>query len=158
MYCDLFKISSAPPNLGITRTWICRLIFLRGLFFQAWGFLNEAEISDFGPPQLEVPPGGLVLGIFTSRKNQSTSAGFEATNLESRGEHVTPRPPRPTNWHIKWNPELINSIEVQLIRTDNNYSQCHYYWTYNSKNWHKLRLFYYYFSFLIWTNYVHSWT
>ena len=35
MHCDLFKIYCASPNLGI-RTWICRLNFARGLFFQAW--------------------------------------------------------------------------------------------------------------------------
>ena len=27
MHCDLFKIYCAPPNLGITRTWICQLNF-----------------------------------------------------------------------------------------------------------------------------------
>jgi hypothetical protein len=27
MHCDLFKIYCAPPNVGITRTWICRLNF-----------------------------------------------------------------------------------------------------------------------------------
>ena len=45
------------------------------------------------PPAL-VPPGGIVIRIFTSWKNPSTLAGFEPANLESRGEHVTPRPPR----------------------------------------------------------------
>ena len=34
--------------------------------------------------------------IFTSSKNPSTSAGFEPVNIGSHGEHVTPRPPRPT--------------------------------------------------------------
>ena len=47
-------------------------------------------------PQLKVPPGGLVLRIFTSRKNPLTSVWFEPTNLGSRGKHVTPRPPRLT--------------------------------------------------------------
>ena len=47
--------------------------------------------------QLKVPPGGLVLRIFTSWKNPLTSAEFQPANLGSRGEHVTPRPPRPTN-------------------------------------------------------------
>ena len=44
-------------------------------------------------PQLKVPPGGLVLRIFTSWTNPSISAGFEPANLGSRGEHGTPRPP-----------------------------------------------------------------
>ena len=47
-------------------------------------------------PQLKVPPGGLVLRMFTSLKNPSTSAGFEVANLGSQGEHVAPKPPRPT--------------------------------------------------------------
>ena len=91
------KIYCAPPNLGITRTWICRLnFFLRVLFFQAWGSLTSLK-SQSRDPQLKVPPGGLVLRIFTSWKNPSTSVGFEPANLGSRGEHVTPRPPRPTS-------------------------------------------------------------
>ena len=32
-----------------------------------------------------------------SGKNPSTSAGFEPANLGSLGDHVTPRPPRPTS-------------------------------------------------------------
>ena len=91
MHCDLFKIYCAPPNLGITRTLICRLNFAQRPVFSGLRFFNEPEISDSWP-QLIVPPGGLVLRIFTSWKNQSTSAGFEPANLGSRGEHVTPRP------------------------------------------------------------------
>ena len=37
-----------------------------------------------------------MLRIFTSCKNPSTSVGFEPANLGSRGEHVSPRPPRLT--------------------------------------------------------------
>ena len=37
-----------------------------------------------------------MLRIFTSLKNPSTSAGFEPAKFGSRGEHVTPRSPRPT--------------------------------------------------------------
>ena len=47
-------------------------------------------------PQFKVRSGGLALRNFTSWKNPSTSAGFEPANLGSQGEHVTPRPPRPT--------------------------------------------------------------
>ena len=45
---------------------------------------------------LKVPPGGLGLRIFTSWKNSSILARFEPANLGSRGDHITPRPPRPT--------------------------------------------------------------
>ena len=51
-------------------------------------------------PQLKVRPGGLVLRIFTTLKNPSTSAGYEPANLGSRGEHVTPRPSRLTPKHV----------------------------------------------------------
>ena len=44
---------------------------------------------------IAAPPGGLVLRIFTSWKNPSTSARFEPVNLGSRGEHITSRPLRP---------------------------------------------------------------
>ena len=33
MHCDLFKIYCTPPNLGITRTWICRLNFAQRPIF-----------------------------------------------------------------------------------------------------------------------------
>ena len=62
-----FKIYCAPPNLGITRTWIYRLNFAqRSIFSDLW-FFNEPEISDSDSP-LKVPPGGLVFRIFTSWK------------------------------------------------------------------------------------------
>ena len=55
MYCDLFKIYCAPPNLGITRTWICRLKFAQRpflfLFFPTFfrlRFFIKPEISDSG--------------------------------------------------------------------------------------------------------------
>ena len=74
MHCDLFKIYCAPPNLGITRTSICRLNSAQRPIFSGLRFFNEPEISDSGP---RVPPRELVLRSFTSWKNPSTSAGFE---------------------------------------------------------------------------------
>ena len=91
MQCDLLKIYCAPPNLGIARTWICWLNFAQRPIFSGLRFFNEPEISDSGPLAL-VPPGGLVLRIFTSWKNPSTSAGLEPANLGSQGEHITLRP------------------------------------------------------------------
>ena len=76
-----FKIYCTPPNLGI-RTWICWLNFAQRHFFSGLRFFNEPEISDSGV-QLKIPPGGLVLRIFTSWKNPSTSVGFEPVNLGS---------------------------------------------------------------------------
>ena len=44
-----FKIYCAPPNLGITRTWILRLNFAQRPIFSSLSFFNEHEISDSGP-------------------------------------------------------------------------------------------------------------
>ena len=82
MHCELFKIYCAPPNLDITWTWICRLNFAQRPIFSGLRYFNLR----LGTPSLKVPPGGLMLRIFTSWKNPSTSAGFEPANLGSRGE------------------------------------------------------------------------
>jgi hypothetical protein len=50
MHCDLFKIYCATPNLGITRTWICRLNFAQRPICSGLRFFNEPEISDSGSP------------------------------------------------------------------------------------------------------------
>ena len=44
-----FQIYCAPPNLGITRTWICPLNFAQMPIFSGLRFFNESEISDSGP-------------------------------------------------------------------------------------------------------------
>ena len=49
MHCDLFEIYYAPPNLGITRTWICRLNFAQRPIFSGLRFFKEPETSDSGP-------------------------------------------------------------------------------------------------------------
>ena len=94
-----FKIYCAPPNLGITRTWICRLNFAQRPIFPGLRFFNEPEISDSGPPA-QSPSGGLALRIFTSWKNPSTSAGFKLANLIFQGEQIIPRSPRPTTYTL----------------------------------------------------------
>ena len=87
MRWDLFEIY-CDVNMPIKFYW--------GLIFQAWGSLTSLE-SLTREPQLKVPPGGLVLKIFTSWKNSLISAVFEPANFGSRGKHVTPRPPGPTS-------------------------------------------------------------
>ena len=67
-------------------------------YFQAWCSLTSLK-SETRDSQLKVPAGGLVLRIFTSWKNPTTSVVFELANLGSRGVDVTPRPPRPTFFH-----------------------------------------------------------
>ena len=87
------QIYCAPPNLGITRTLIRRLNFAQMSIFSGLKFFNEPDIS-YSESQPKVPSGGLVLRIFTSWKNPLTWVGFEPASFGSRGEHVTPRPPR----------------------------------------------------------------
>ena len=41
------------------------------------------------------PPKEGVLRIFFRPKNPTASAGFEPTNLGTKGQHATPRPPKP---------------------------------------------------------------
>ena len=110
-----FHTYCTPPNLGIARTCMCRLILLRGIFFQAWRSLTSLKFQT-REPQLKVNPGGLVLRIFTSWKNPSTSAGFEPANLGSRGEHVTMRPSRPTCPVIRLGSSLWKSAIVHSWR------------------------------------------
>ena len=45
-----FQIYCAPPNLGITRTWICRINYAQRPIFSGLRFFNEPEILDSGPP------------------------------------------------------------------------------------------------------------
>ena len=47
-----FMIYCASQNLGITRTWICRLNFPQRPVFSGLMFFNEPEISDSEPPAL----------------------------------------------------------------------------------------------------------
>jgi len=41
------------------------------------------------------PPKEDVLRIFFALKNPTASAGFEPANLGTKGQHATPRPPKP---------------------------------------------------------------
>ena len=80
-----FQIYCAPPNLGIRR-WIWRLNFAEAYFFQAWGFIMSLK-SLTRDPQLKVPPGGLVLRIFTSWKIHRSQLGLNHEPWISRQTH-----------------------------------------------------------------------
>ena len=45
-----FKIYYALPNLGIARTWKCRLNFAQRSVITGFRFFNKSEISESGPP------------------------------------------------------------------------------------------------------------
>jgi hypothetical protein len=48
-----------------------------------------------GTDSLTSPPKEGVLRIFFALKNPTASAGFEPANLSTKGQHATPRPPKP---------------------------------------------------------------
>ena len=58
--------------------------------FQDWGSWTSLKYQTC-EPRLKTPPGRFVLG-FLRQEIQSTSAGFELENLESRSEHIIPGP------------------------------------------------------------------
>ena len=70
LHCDLFEIYCAPPNLGISRTWICRLNFTQRPIFSGLKFFNETR-----DPRLK-SPAGLVLSFFTSWKIHRPQQGL----------------------------------------------------------------------------------
>jgi hypothetical protein len=47
-----------------------------------------------GPTAFASPPREVMLRIFITLKNPSSSAGFEPANLGSSGKHVSTNPPR----------------------------------------------------------------
>ena len=59
------------------------------------GIFYMPQIYDMGPTALTSPPKEGVLRIFSPLKNPTASAGFEPANLGSKGQHATPRPPKP---------------------------------------------------------------
>ena len=52
------------------------------------------QIYDMGPMAL-FPSEGRLAEDFFRPKNPTASAGFEPANLGTKGQHTTPRPPKP---------------------------------------------------------------
>ena len=52
------------------------------------------HIYDMGPTAL-LPVRRTACGGFFRPKNPKASAGFEPANLGTKGQHATPRPPKP---------------------------------------------------------------
>ena len=83
-----------PPNLGITRTWICQLILLRSLFFQAWGSLRSLK-SQTREPRLKIPPKGLMSRVFMSWKNTKWAITLQNSYFVLNDHRRQPVPPGP---------------------------------------------------------------
>jgi len=49
--------------------------------------------------RLYFPSEGRRAEDFFAFKNPTASAGFEPTNLGTKGQHATPRPPKPTDYY-----------------------------------------------------------
>ena len=90
-----FMIYCAPPNLGITRTWICRLNFAQRPIFQAWGSLTSTK-SQTRDPSLKSIPEDLCSGVLRPEKSIDLSRIWTREPWISRRARYPERPPRST--------------------------------------------------------------
>ena len=63
-------------------------------FRDLWDLLHAANLRH-GTDGFTSPPTEGVLRIFFRPKNPTASDGFEPANLGTKGQHATPRPPKP---------------------------------------------------------------
>ena len=59
------------------------------------GIFYMPQIYDMGPMALLPLRRKACWGFFSPLKNPTASAGFEPANLGTKGQHATPRPPKP---------------------------------------------------------------
>ena len=59
------------------------------------------------------PPKEGVLRFFFALKNPTASAGFEPANLGTKGQHATPRPPKPLNFDIGHNFKTLEFLKLE---------------------------------------------
>ena len=59
------------------------------------GIFYMPQIYDMGPTALLPLRRKACWGFFSPIKNPTASAGFEPANLGTKGQHATPRPPKP---------------------------------------------------------------
>ena len=78
-----------------------------------WDLLHAANLRH-GTDGFTSPPKEGVLRIFRP-KNPTASAGFEPANLGTKGQHATPRPPKPLAVGCPVsNPELLKGFRKNL--------------------------------------------
>ena len=61
--------------------------------------LLHAANLQHGTDGFTFPPKQGVLRIFFALRNPTVSAGFEPANLGTKGQHATPRPPKPLHFN-----------------------------------------------------------
>ena len=115
-----FQIYCAPPNLRITRTWICRLKFVQRYFFQTWGSLMSLK-SQTRETQLKVPPEGLVLRIFTSWKIHRPQPGLNPRTLDLEASNL-PQEHRGRQVLCYWKSYIAYFCQLQRLKLQNNIS------------------------------------
>ena len=102
-----FQIYCVLPNLGVTRTWICRLNFAQRPIF------STSLKSQTQDPQLKVAPGELCSGFLRPEKIHRPQPGLNPRSWISRRARY-PETPRPTKCNFTYNIYLLlNKINQQ---------------------------------------------
>ena len=57
-----------------------------------------------------------MLRIFFRPKNSTASAGFEPANLGTKGQHATPRPPKPITRYLVVNRIVVKRVLFKLFK------------------------------------------
>ena len=73
----------------------CPVILSKFRLLRKFRDLLHAANLRHGTDGFTSPPKVGVLRIFFHPKNPTASAGFESANLGTKGQHATPRPPKP---------------------------------------------------------------
>ena len=81
MHCELFQVYCAPPNLGITRTWICRLNFAQRPIFSGLRIFTSLK-SQTRAPSLKSLPEDLCSGFLFPEKIQRPQSGLNPRTLD----------------------------------------------------------------------------
>ena len=68
------------------------------------------QIYDMGPTAL-LPLRRKACWGFFRRNNPTVSAGFEPANLGTKGQHATPRPPKPLSYGIYKKKKIKNVFQ-----------------------------------------------
>jgi hypothetical protein len=70
------------------------------------------QIYDMGPTAL-LPSEGRRAEDFFALKNPTASAAFEPVNLGTKGQHATPRPPKPLSGLLRSVEEFLNRVTFE---------------------------------------------